>query len=215
MNGLSELAIKYRCDKGEARIDGHESHKYTQIYFEIFNPIKGEVKNVLEIGVEKGSSLRMWRDFFPNALVYGIDSKEKCLFQGDKIKSFLGSQEKPVTIRNQIDKLKCKFDIIIDDGSHIHEHQQKTLAAIFKFLKSGGLYIIEDLHCAFYPEYGLSETTLDFLQRFVDKEIIKSRFFTRQQIGVLRRMVGDCKIHRFPRAHNKGGQSIVGILTRK
>lgn len=219
MNELSNLAKKYQCDKGEARVDGHESHKYTKIYHELFVPIKEEVENILEIGVNKGGSLRMWRDFFPNAMIYGVDYQEKFLFSEGGIVTFKGGQGDPNTIKDNIAKLKIKFDLIIDDGSHRHEHQQKTLSALFKFLKPGGLYIIEDLHCAFYPEYGLPEddpdTTLNFLKRYAEKGFLSSKFFTRQQIGALRRMISDCNIYDFPRAHNKGGKSIVGILRRK
>lgn len=219
MNELSLLAKHYVCDKGETRIQGHESHKFTLIYFELFNPIKDEVKNVLEIGINRGGSLRMWRDFFPNATIYGVDDKRNCLFTDTRIVTYEGSQEAPLAIKRDIENLKRKFDIIIDDGSHEHVHQQKTLSALFKFLKPGGFYVIEDLHCAFYPEYGLPDsdpdTTLNFLTRYADKGILSSKFFTRQQIGALRRMIGDCTVYDFPRAHNRGGKSIVGILSRK
>lgn len=219
MNKLSELAQKYGCDKGEAQIQGHESHKLTRIYYELFNPIKDTIKNVLEIGINQGGSLKMWRDFFPNATVYGVDSKRDNLFSDERIVTFSGSQEVPLAIKHDIENLKRKFDIIIDDGSHKHDHQQKTLSALFKFLQPGGLYIIEDLHCAFYSEYGLPDsdpdTTLNFLTRYADKGILSSKFFTRQQIGALRRMIRACTIYDFPRAHNRGGKSIVGILSRK
>jgi SAM-dependent methyltransferase len=141
------------------------------------------------------------------------------LFTDERIVTYEGSQEDPLAIRDKIVDLKRKFDIIIDDGSHRHDHQQKTLSALFKFLKPGGLYIIEDLHCAFYPEYGLDaddpDTTLNFLTRCSENGILTSMFFTRQQIGALRRMIRACKIYDFPRAHNRGGKSIVGILSRK
>lgn len=219
MNPLSELAKHYVCDKGESRINGHESHKFTLIYYELFNPIKDEVKNVLEICINRGDSLRMWRDFFPNATIYGVDDKRNCLFTDDRIVTWEGSQEVPLAIKHDIENLKRKFDIIIDDGSHRHEHQQKTLSALFKFLKPGGLYVVEDLHCAFYPEYGLeaddADTTLNFLKRYINKGVLSSKFFTRQQVGALRRMIGDCTIYDFPRAHNRGGKSIVGVLVRK
>lgn len=219
MNELSELAKHYVCDKGEARIQGHESHKFTLIYYELFNPIKDKVKNVLEIGINRGGSLRMWRDYFPNATIYGVDDKRNSLFTDERIVTFAGSQEVPLDIKSEVENLKKKFDIIIDDGSHRHDHQQKTISALFKFLKLGGLYIIEDLHCAFYEEYGLPDndpdTTLNFLKRYSDNGILTSKFFTRQQIGALRRMIGSCKIYDFPRAHNRGGKSIVGVLVRK
>ena len=65
---LTALADKYGTDKGNL------GHHYTPVYELFFAPIKYEAKKVFEIGVFKGASMRVWHDYFPNAVVYGIEA---------------------------------------------------------------------------------------------------------------------------------------------
>jgi len=106
MTELCKLAKKYNTDK-------YYAHEYTQHYHNYFNPIKHKVYNLLEIGIWEGASLRMWRDYFPNAEIVGIDIDESKMCTEDRITSLNmdGTNTKLIT------DLFKEFDIIIDDGS--------------------------------------------------------------------------------------------------
>jgi len=153
---LKELIEKYGSDKGIS--------EYDQIYSVIFSPVKDEKLSVLEIGVgtmdkecesnfagvmqfyehyKPGGSLRVWRDYFKNSQIFGIDIGKDCVFEEDRIKSYL-CDSTDVRRTNEIFGEK-KFDVIIDDGSHIPSMQLKTLKNFFYRLTEKGLYVIEDM----------------------------------------------------------------------
>lgn len=153
---IEELVDKYGTDKNLSR--------YTPTYEKVFNPRKEEVTNLLEIGIgtlnpehpssfqgiigfnphyKQGGSLRVWRDFFPNANIYGVDIAEDCMFEEDRIKTFLFDSSDPIQSHYQLKGLE--FDIIIDDGNHHPEYQIKTLRNLWPQLKPKGVYFIEDV----------------------------------------------------------------------
>jgi hypothetical protein len=137
MTPLCELALRHRTDK-------FIRHYYTPIYFlEIPKPLK--VKRVLEIGILQGHSLRMWRDFFPFAMIVGIDKDPATMITGeDRIVTYVGDQAKPDEIASLI-KGVGPFDLIVDDGSHLPELQALTARTLLPFLAPDGLYSIEDV----------------------------------------------------------------------
>tara|TARA_R110002074_G_scaffold110272_1_gene237293 strand:+ start:7846 stop:8580 length:735 start_codon:yes stop_codon:yes gene_type:complete len=145
---LLELAQKYHSDKCA---NGASKYGYIPYYEKHFKPIKNDQLNILEIGVRavRGygpSSLKMWKDYFPNSQIYGIDiDPENEGYDEDRIKIFIGDQGDKVFLGDVIDEVG-KFDIIIDDGSHINTLTIKSWEALFdRALSAGGLYIIEDL----------------------------------------------------------------------
>jgi SAM-dependent methyltransferase len=143
---LDVLAEKYGTDKRIAE----SLHGYTTTYYNFLKYKRFEYENVLEIGVENGASHKMWYDFFPNAVIYGIDdfsskniytSKED--IENDRIKIFIGKQEDKNFLDNTFNNIM--FDMIIDDGSHFSTHQQKSFDYLWDKLKPNGYYCIEDL----------------------------------------------------------------------
>lgn len=136
MTPLCELAIKYGTDKCG-------KHQYTPVYYDLLKDKK--VKRVLEIGVYNGASLRMWRDFFPGAEIYGIDIDLRSLIKEDRITCFAGDQTKAYTLRNAALVAGGEFDLIVDDGSHVPDDQILTAWELLPFLAPNGLYIIEDV----------------------------------------------------------------------
>ncbi len=138
MTPLCELAVKYGCDKTPSI-----HHRYTPYYHEL---LQGRtIRAVLEIGIFKGASLRMWRDYFPEALIWGIDNDPNCLVQEERIQSLLCDQSDPVSLNEFGDKFCPYFDLIVDDGSHNEQHQKISFWMLFPLLKTGGLYVIEDV----------------------------------------------------------------------
>ena len=154
LHNLSELeafASQFDTDK-QAKDNG-----YLPLYIEYFERQglkRDEVRHILEIGTNKGSSLRMWAEYFPNARVCGID-----VTRGYEIPELLDHKRIHTAIVDQgdgdalwdyaIGEEVCinpdGFDLIIDDGSHDQVHQQVSLGVLFGFLRRGGLYVIEDL----------------------------------------------------------------------
>ncbi len=145
MNTLKEIAIKHNCIQTKDPFD-----HYFDVYYMYFNCIKNHIKNVIEIGVQTGASVCMWKDFFNNATIHGIDIDDRCLqFEEDRIKINIGSQH-DVEFLNQVAGDIGEIDIIIDDGSHHEDHQRISFETLFPYLKPKGYYIIEDLHFAYH-----------------------------------------------------------------
>lgn len=140
---LGELAMQAGTDKGDG-------HSYVPFYESLFESRRNEVTKVLEIGVgnihEGRSSLFMWRDYFPNAQVYGVDNEEKKMGEyGERINLWLCDQ----TDEKLLAKLAATygpFDLIIDDGSHETLHQIISAEALMPYLKPDGHYLIEDVN---------------------------------------------------------------------
>jgi hypothetical protein len=93
-----------------------------------------------------GASIRMWHDYFKNSKIFGIDINECSYLDKERIKTFVVDQGNENDLTGFIKK-SCveEFDFIIDDGSHRPDHQQISFNLLFKKLKPGGLYFIEDL----------------------------------------------------------------------
>tara|TARA_R110000803_G_scaffold160802_3_gene224663 strand:+ start:587 stop:1195 length:609 start_codon:yes stop_codon:yes gene_type:complete len=157
---LCEIAIKYGSDKCP-----HHYHYYTPKYYEILHDKK--VNKMLEIGIghyemmknyvgdnyERGASLKMWREFFKDANIYGCDILEDVIFEDDRIKTYLCNQQRPYELETMMSKIgKC--DIILDDGSHENQHQFISFIILWKYVEKDGFYIIEDLLKGFLEHIG-------------------------------------------------------------
>lgn len=136
-NPLEELGYKYQPSK--------RNHNYLLYYWMHFRDIRFDVRSVLEIGLQTDRSIKMWEEFFPNAIIYGIDLEPKCLdFQCDRRKIFIGDQGDSKFLKSVAKRAHKPFDIIIDDGSHIPRHQVETFQTLFPLMSDHGIYVIED-----------------------------------------------------------------------
>lgn len=150
---LTECAKKHGGDKGWG------GSNFTPRYAHFLNPRRDEntVKNILEIGIAGGASLRMWKEFFPNAQIHGIDLKKECLkYEEDRIHIWLGDQ-KDVKFLKGLGEAWGPFDFIVDDGSHRYQDQLISFKALWPYLRNGGVYAIEDTagsyaHGKAYPD---------------------------------------------------------------
>jgi hypothetical protein len=152
---LCELGFKYKTDKSPL-----VKHTYTPEYYELFQPIRKKVKKVLEMGIGTpvnmkhssgseyvvGASLRMWRDFFPNAIIYGADIEPSAMFKDKRIKTFLCDQMNKEDLINLVEKTGDDIDIFIDDGAHYIENQVFLCKTMMPLLKRGAMYFIEDVY---------------------------------------------------------------------
>ena len=148
---LIEIGKKYPSSKN---ISG-----FIQLYEKYFSSLKNSKINILEIGVEGGDSLRIWREYFTNANICGIDIDKKD-FKIDNTEILQGDQSDKNFLKTLIDKYK-NFDIIIDDGSHQAKHIIASFKFLFPHLNNNGIYVIEHLQTSYFPRYGGSRINLN------------------------------------------------------
>jgi hypothetical protein len=147
---LEDGIVEYKLHTG-----GDATHNgYTDAYTKLFNDLKNNSINFLEIGVFQGRSLAMWSDYFVNGTIYGIDisTKEFELMKPEleKMGAFsnnnLGFIRELNSMEERPNNLNSCFSIIIDDGDHNPTAQWETFKNYWPILCSGGIYVIEDIH---------------------------------------------------------------------
>jgi len=184
---LTALANKSQTDKGTVTGVGHG---YSLVYDLLFAGRRLEPLNFCEIGlciggpeVATGSidrtvndlpSIKMWQEYFPNAKLYGVDISDFAAFETDKFK-FVRADAGDETQLQKVVDLGVPFDVIIDDGSHASFHQQRAFLSLFPALRSGGLFIIEDIH--WQPEtYSRTLPPVPRTDALLNQFVAKGRF---------------------------------------
>lgn len=128
---------------------------YLDVYDGLMGPWMGKPVSFLEIGVYKGGSLRMWRDFFsPKASLTFLDIDPGCKaleIPGTEIR--IGDQTDVAFLQKTATE-RGPFDIIVDDGGHKMDQQLTSFRTLWPQLKDGGLYIVEDVHTSYWPGFG-------------------------------------------------------------
>ena len=128
-------------------------HHYLEHYERHFASFVGKPISILEIGVESGGSLQLWKRYFgKEASIVGIDIDALRKFQEEQIVVEIGGQSDIKFLQYIVDTYG-PFDIIIDDGSHKQKDIRKTFDFLYSHLKEGGVYVIEDLHCSYFPTF--------------------------------------------------------------
>lgn len=171
------------------------AHSYSEVYERLFAFRTSCIKNVLECGIGTtnlsipsnmsrsgcpGASLRVLRDYFPNAEIIGIDIDEDTLFEEDRIRTFQVDQTSKASIQKFLNSSPIRnFDLIIDDG--LHEY----LAAITLFentiacLNENGIYIIKDIQEFDFVKYvnyfNTKKYVVDIIKIYRDREFHKKK----------------------------------------
>jgi hypothetical protein len=146
---LQGLGVNKNTDKSR---HSYKNISYLGIYEKYFAQKRLDVKVFVEIGVLNGASLKVWEEYFPNAIIYGIDINPECKqYENNRTKILIGDQNDDEFL-DRLAKEIPKIDILLDDGSHITKHQIKTFNYLYKNITENGLYIIEDLRNS-YEEF--------------------------------------------------------------
>ncbi len=151
----------------------HKWHHYFDIYTRYFERFRDRPITMLEIGVFRGGSLRMWKEYFhPDSTIVGIDIDKSCQaheIAAQNVFVRIGSQADPNFLAN-VNGEFGPFDIILDDGSHKTHHQIVSFAALFRdALKDGGCYMVEDVHSNYWLRHVDSpETFIDLTKQMID-----------------------------------------------
>jgi fibrillarin-like rRNA methylase len=181
---FSDILNKYGSVSCDIGTDKNISHSYGFVYDDIFNSYNNNNNNnnnkdiaVLEIGFACGASLIALSEYFKDGKIYGIDICPPSInIINPNILTYIGD----ATLNTTVNYFNTKFDIIIEDASHLPEHQIQHFKDFNKFLKPNGIYIIEDVNEK-YLDYIMSSTLIIanncFLeQRVFDLRHIKNRF---------------------------------------
>lgn len=153
---LCNIFSSYGSDKGN-------HHNYSTFYDYIFSSIRDKKLNIFEVGLgtnninipsnmglngKPGASLRGWKEYFKNSMIYGADVDKGCLFEEDRIKTYYTDQTNKEVIAEcwgQPELSGIKFDILIDDGLHEYNANRNFFENSVNKLKKGGIYILEDI----------------------------------------------------------------------
>ncbi len=133
----------------------HKWHHYIPIYDRYFTEFRGTGVRFLEIGVKGGGSLQMWRRYLgEDAVIFGIDIDENCAqLDGQAGQVRIGSQKDPDFLNTVVDEMGG-LDVVLDDGSHRMAHIRTSFQTLFPRLNQNGIYMVEDLHTAYWDKYG-------------------------------------------------------------
>jgi hypothetical protein len=134
-----------------SRTDKNTTHSYLPLYQKLLIKKKETSKNVLEIGINNGGSIKLWSDFFNNANVYGLDIMNiNEMWEGikNKEKIILHTSSDAYNTdffnTNFLNK-NIKFDFMLDDGPHTLESMQQFIKLYSQIMTDDGILIIEDV----------------------------------------------------------------------
>jgi hypothetical protein len=191
MDSLDALAVKYGTDKGST------DHNYCPHYEQYLAKWREDKIRLLELGIWKGASLYMWRAYFPNATIVGLDRvlRPSNEMQRANITTWQAEQTDDRTI-SELAGIDGPFDVIIDDASHISSKTIASFRLLWPHLNPGGVYVIEDLQTSYDTEnYGENEakanpnisgsyewTAMEFCKRLAD-EVNSSLFPEQYRLG--------------------------------
>jgi SAM-dependent methyltransferase len=137
---------------------GRVTHKWTH-YFPVYERHFERFVNrpcvFLEIGCGEGGSLQMWKRYLgPYAQIVGIDIEpETASFAEDQISIRIGDQSDEAVLRSIVEEFGPP-DVVVDDGSHVMAHVTSSFRYLYPRLSRTGVYLVEDMHTAYWEEYG-------------------------------------------------------------
>lgn len=220
---LSDIAKKYPTDKDFTH------NYYNAVYEQVFSPVRDQVQKLVEVGIGgfwgevgwvHGNSLKVFRDYFTNATIVGLDIQNYDIQDlGERvIVDWLDQSNKELLVAYS-EKIMGS-DIILDDGSHNTRDQQITFAQFMRCLKEKGIYVIEDLHSSIEvhnPEkvriWGWGDptktTTLDMLETFQKTGKIVSDYITALEAIELESLIESVEIFKVAET------SITSVIRRK
>jgi len=171
LNNMNDL-LKYCSEISEYPVCKWEH--YFDIYENYFAKYRNKPVLMLEIGVLAGGSTRMWKSYFhKDSRIVGIDINSSCKeLECDGIDIHIGDQNDKNFIESLIEKYGS-FDIVLDDGSHINQHQINTFEWLFPHIVDGGIYLIEDTHTSYWKDcnggYKLPSSCVEYSKHLIDQ----------------------------------------------
>lgn len=146
---------------------------YFEIYDHHFQRYRGKPVIILEIGVFHGGSLQLWKEYFgPQARIYGVDINPLCKqFEEENVSIIIGDQADREFLRLLKHEIP-RPDILIDDGGHLMHQQIATFEELYSFVADNGIYLCEDLHTSYWPNWGgglrKPDTFIEYSKKLID-----------------------------------------------
>lgn len=136
--------------------DKNTVHSYLELYEKLLSPKKNTAKNILEIGIgdfkeKNGGSIKLWKDYFPNAKIYALDILPKNrvldeIINDNRIVLFTSTNAYDEKFFNEnFLKKNLKFDLMLDDGPHTLESMKTFIRLYSKVMSDDGILIVEDV----------------------------------------------------------------------
>jgi hypothetical protein len=218
---LTALANKFGSDKGD-RVHGR--HCYTREYQRLFDPIRNNRIQFLEVGLQhpfdqsrltiRAPSLEMWRAFFPHAKIFGFDINDFSKVRLANCVILQGDMGQRSDLQKLVKIAGKPFDIIIEDASHASHHQQIALGTLFPHLSAGGLYIIEDLHWQPSDDPAGIPKTRDVLNAFCQTHSMKSPLLSQSEVDYLNTHIAKLDFYDSKDIFNKDGKDGLAVIKK-
>ncbi len=215
---LTDLADRFGSDKGSNK------HRYTELYQMLFLPFRERKINFLELGADTGGadvaakiedtpSIRMWLEFFSKATIHALNGADLSGLENDRLNSASCDMEQRRSIALAAGELPS-LDIVVDDA-HTSHHQQNAFLELFPRLKSGGMYLIEDLR--WQPRTrekpGITKTA-DLFQGYLQEGVFShSDPEVQEQFNALRKDISGCFL--FQAGFNKKRRDQVVVIHKR
>ena len=200
--GFEKLFLNFNSDKGPfwySRDKKFVAHSYYIFYEKYFRELKEKKINILEIGSHEGKGIASFFFFFPFSKIIGANINPfQMKFSSERIKELYIDVSSKKILKNFADHLNNEQDIIIDDASHNLRDILITLPIMFKKLKSGGIYVIEDMdQFEIFKELNLYKnemTPKKILKKIQNKEYFKSSFIDENDRIYLQENISEIKM---------------------
>jgi hypothetical protein len=134
-----------------SRSDKNTIHSYLPLYEKLLTSKKETAKRVLEVGIWRGGSIKLWKDFFTNAVVYGVDIidintvwSEIKNNRGIVLHTSTNAYDSDFVTTNFLNQ-NIKFDFLLDDGPHTLESMKQFIRLYSQLMADDGILIIEDV----------------------------------------------------------------------
>lgn len=167
---MNEIAKFFEANTGNLI---HKWSHYFDIYEKHFQRFRGKEMVLLEFGISHGGSIDLWKKYFgEQAKIIAVDVIPECKkFEDGQVQVFIGDQADRNFLRHLRDAIP-KIDILIDDGGHTMTQQIATFEELYGHVNENGVYLCEDLHTSYWPEYGggymRDGTFVEYSKNFID-----------------------------------------------
>ena len=153
------------------KTDKNTIHSYLELYQRLLVSKKYTAKNVLEVGICDGGSIKLWNDFFVNATIYGLDIMDKSKVWNSIIKDNIvlytstDAYNQDFFTTHFLDK-NIQFDLLLDDGPHTLDSMLQFIRLYSQVMTDDGILIIEDVQSWEWIEF-LSNSVPEHLKKYI------------------------------------------------
>ena len=169
---------------GQARITKYNDGELAEEYERVLSPLRDKPIRFLELGVQGGWSMLMWKEFLPNATIVGVDMAEmpENFPQDERFHFIRSDQADPDLAAKALKAAGGFFDVIVDDASHLGFLTANSFRHLFPILAPGGTYIIEDIATCFTGCGEFDDAKFPVTHIGVDR---KEKIFSSHQHGII------------------------------